>query len=577
MKRYFRIVKMVLSIANKKPFVVLQMFISCAVYNLIGLLPPIATSGIIAVITDHNFEGIWYYVVLYCIIYVLYYSFLTWNHWTYSVLGEYYHMEVQKKLFKHIADNDEIFADISKGRIVDTCSEDIRYLVDVLDTASESLCKLVMLIVTFGIFFYNNVTIAFIAVGIDLLYIVIANDNAKKVSKYYEGTRKYEDKILDTLNQMLSNITQIKSLNMMPSIDKKIDKTRARWSEDYKRKRKYMMIKSTATPYIVYAGKILLYIYMGYLVTQNLMTIDKLVMLISYFELTINYTDKMLEYMLNLGNYGIRVKRVKNILDYTPDSQIDFGDISNDYIDGRVEFNKVTYVANGKTILNKVSFEAKPNEITAIVGHSGAGKTTIIRLLYRLGRVKSGSILIDDESIYNYTKKVYASNVSGVFQKPFVFEMSIKDNLGLIDPDSKHQIEACKRVGIHSFIESLPKGYNTIVSSNNRVLSDGHKQLLSIARALLTKSEILLFDEVTSNIDPLMTTKIAEVLEDLKQDHTIILITHKPEIMEIADKIVVLDRGRVSAKGPNKQVLAKNPLYRELKNRTFASASKDPI
>lgn len=573
MKRYFRIVKMVLSLANKRPVVVINMFISCAIYNLIGLLPPIATSGIIAVITDHNFEGIWHYVLLYCIFYVLYYSFLTLNHKTYSALGEYYHMEVQKKLFKHIADNDEIFADISKGRIVDTCSEDIRYLVDVLDTASESLCKLVMLLVTFGIFFYSNVTIAFIAVGIDLIYIVIANDNAKKVSKYYEGTRKYEDKILDTLNQMLSNITQIKSLNMMPSIDKKIDKTRARWSEDYKKKRKYMMIKSTFTPYIVYAGKILLYIYMGYLVTQNLMTIDKLVMLISYFELTINYTDKMLEYMLNLGNYGIRVKRIKNILDYTPESQVDFGDIANDYIDGRVEFNNVTYVANNKTILNKVSFKAMPNEITAIVGHSGAGKTTIIRLLYRLGRVKSGSILIDDESIYNYTKKVYSTNVSGVFQKPFVFEMSIRDNLGLIDPDIKHQVEACKRVGIHSFIESLPKGYNTVIASNNRVLSDGQKQLLSIARALLTKSEILLFDEVTSNIDPQMTTKVAEVLTDLKQDHTIILITHKPEIMEIADKIVVLDRGRVSAKGPNKEVLAKNPLYKELMNRTFASAS----
>ena len=573
MKRYYRIVRMVLLIANKKPFAVLQMFISCAIYNLVGLLPPIATSGIIAVITDHNFEGIWHYVLLYCVFYVLYYSFLNINYRAYSVLGEYYHLEVQKKLFKHIADNDEIFADISKGKIVDTCSEDVRYLVDVLDTASETLCKLIMLICTCGIFFYHNVTIALIAVGIDLIYIVIANDNAKKVSRYYEGTRKYEDKILDILNQMLSNITQIKSLNMMPSIDKKIDKTRTKWTEDYRKKRKYLINKNTNTPYIVYGGKILLYIYMGYLVTQNEMTIDKLVMLISYFELTINYTDKMLEYMLNLGNYGIRVKRIKNILDYTPESQIDFGEISNDYIDGRVEFNNVVYEANNKLILNKVSFKALPNEITAIVGHSGAGKTTVARLLYRLARAKSGSILIDEESIYNYTKKVYASNVSGVFQKPFVFEMSIRDNLGLVDMDVKNQVEACKRVGIHEYIQSLPKGYNTIISTYERTLSDGQKQLLAIARALLTKSEILIFDEVTSNIDPQMTAHVAKVLEDLKQDHTIIVITHKPEIMEIADKVVVMDRGRIAAKGENKEIFAKNPLYQELRNRTFASVS----
>ena len=281
----------------------------------------------------------------------------------------------------------------------------------------------------------------------------------------------------------------------------------------------------------------------------------------------------MSSYLLDLSNYGIRVKRIKNILDYTQESNMDFGDIDNDYINGTVVFDKVTYKIKRNTILDKVSFKVYPNEITAIVGHSGSGKTTIMNLLYRLDRVKSGSILIDDESIYNYTKKVYASNVSGVFQRPFVFDMSIRDNLSLTDNDHNNQIEVCKRLGIHDFIMSLPKGYNTVITEDGRLLTDGQKQLLSIARALLSKAEILLFDEITSNIDSKSTVEICEVLKDLKQDHTVIIITHKSEIMDVADRVVVLDNGKVVDSGKNSAVLKRSSLYRKLKNRTFASLS----
>lgn len=573
MKRYFETVRTLIKIANDKFLVVIQMFVSCCLYNLSSLLPPIATSRIIAVITNNNFNGIWFYVVLYMMFYVLYFSMLNWNYYSYTVLANYYHLEVQKKLFEHVANNDSIFNKISKGKIVDTTSDDVRYLVDVMDAGSEALMRFIELIIIFIIFSSYNIVVAFIALIIDLLYLILMNNNSKRVSKYYEGTRKYEDKVIDTLNQMLVNLKQVKSLNMMPNLNKRLDKTRVKWSQEYKEKRSALTSRYCKMPYIVYIGKILLYIFLAYLVCEGKMTIDKLVLLISYFELTITCTDSMLTYLLNLSNYGIRVKRIKNILDYTSDSNIDFGDITNDYINGTVTFNKVNYEIKDKLILNNVSFKIYPNEITTIVGHSGSGKTTIVNLLYRLDRIKSGSITIDDENIYNYDKKTYTSNVSGVFQKPFVFEISIRDNLSLVDGNVKNQIEACKRVGIHDFIESLPKGYNTVINEEERLLSDGDKQLLVIARALLTKSEILLFDEVTSNIDPNSTTRIGEILKDLKQDHTIIMITHKPEMMEIADKVIVLDNGKVVSKGTNEDVFNKSPLYRELRNRTFASIS----
>ncbi len=574
MKRYINIFKTLLEIANNKMWIIIQMAISSGLNNISSLLPPIATAGIIAMITDNNFNGIWYYVILYVIFYIFYFESLHWNYYTYTVLADYYHLEVQKKLFDHVANNDEIYDKVSKGKIIETCSDDVRYLVDVVDCFIKSLMSVVKLLVILLIFMYYNFLVATIVLILDLLYLYLMNNNSKNVSKYYEGTRKYEDKIIDILNQMLTNLKQVKTLNLMPKLNLNLDKTRIKWKEQYKGKRDNMTFRYCLIPYIVYIGKIFLYILLSYFVITKKITLDKLVLLISYFEMTITCTDSMLDNLLNLSNYGVRVNRIKTILDYTPQKDLDFGDVTNDYINGVVEFKNVYYDIGNRNILNKVSFKIYPNEINTIVGHSGSGKSTIINLLYRAKRIKSGEILIDNESIYNYSKKVYSSNVSGVFQIPFVFEMSIRENLALVDSNIKNQIEACKRVGIHDFIESLPKGYNTVIKEDQKQITDGVKQLIVIARALLSKAEILLLDEITSNIDPEFTVKIGEVLLDLKTDHTILMVTHKPEMMEIADRIIVLDKGKVIAKGLNKYVYEKCSLYRELKNRTFASISR---
>lgn len=577
MKRYYLVFKNLLSIANKKFWVIVGMFVSCCFYNISSLLPPIATSGIIAMITNANFNGIWFFVILYILFYIMYYASLYFNYYTYTSLAEYYHIEVQKKLLEHISNNDIIYEKISKGKIIETCSDDIRYLVDVIDCAVKAATGILKLVIIYIIFMYYDIFIGLFVLLLNVFYLTLMNNNSSKISKFYEGTRKYEDKVTDILNQMLSNLKQIKTLNLMPKLDNNMNKVFKKWKEQYKGKRVNMAKRYSVIPFIIYLAKILLYIYMAFLVIHGKMTLDKLVLLISYYEMTVTCMDTMLDNLLNLDNYGVRVNRIKNILECSLNKEIDFGELENDYINGVVEFKSVWYGTKGKNILNKVSFKALPNEITTIVGHSGSGKTTIINLLYRLIRLNSGEILIDNESVYNYSKKVYSSNVTGIFQKPFVFEMSIKENLSLIDSNTNNQIEACKRVGIHDFIMSLPKGYNTIITEDDLVFTDGKKQLLIIARALLTKAEILLFDEVTSNIDPSSTVEIGKLLVDLKTDHTIIMITHKPQMMEIADKIIVLDKGKVVAKGQNDEVYKKSELYRDLKNRTFASISINDI
>lgn len=209
-----------------------------------------------------------------------------------------------------------------------------------------------------------------------------------------------------------------------------------------------------------------------------------------------------------------------------------------------------------------------------MVGHSGSGKTTIINLILRKYKNDSGEILIDHENIYEYSKAVYSTNVVGVNQSPFIFNMSIRRNLSLIDPNFENQVEACKRIGIHEYIMSLPKGYNTILTENATNFSGGQKQLLAIARTLLSKAEILIFDEVTSSLDTLLVEKIKDIFKNLKVDHTIIIITHKKDVMKIADKIVVLNKGQIVGQGTHKELMKNNEYYIDLQTNNYSSSHK---
>ena len=238
--------------------------------------------------------------------------------------------------------------------------------------------------------------------------------------------------------------------------------------------------------------------------------------------------------------------------------------IHNDEIIGYVEFKNVSFKYNQLPVLKNISFIAKPNQVTTIVGKTGTGKTTIFNLLLRMYRVDSGKILIDNLNIYEYSKGVYNSNISIVNQKTFIFNMSIRANLSLIDSNKKRQIDACKRVGIHDFIMSLPDGYNTILKEDANNISGGQKQLLSLARALLTTSEIILLDEVTSSLDPHTTNKIINLLDDLKTDHTLIVITHNKDLMKVADKLIVLNNGKIECIGKHEDLIKNNEIYKQL-------------
>ena len=301
-----------------------------------------------------------------------------------------------------------------------------------------------------------------------------------------------------------------------------------------------------------------------------------LILLITYFENIMTNTKELMGYSRQIREWSISITRINNILNYSSKQQIVFGMNDNDYISGLVEFKDVSfsYKSKNKGNIEDINFIAEPNKITALVGHSGSGKTTITSLILRKHKIDSGTILIDNDDIYEYSKDVYSTNVVGVNQSPFIFNMSIRKNLSLIDSNFENQIKACKRVGIHDYIMSLPKGYNTILTENANNFSGGQKQLLAIARTLLSKAEILIFDEVTSSLDTLLVEKIKEIFENLKLDHTIIIVTHKKDVMKIADKIIVLNKGKIVGQGTHKELMKNNEYYIDLQTNNYSSSHK---
>lgn len=576
MRHQIKALKTLFSIANKKTIVVTQLFVSRTLFNFAELLPPIATAGIIGLIIQKDLTNIWFFVALYLFFFAIRNLLLRWNLHSFSTLSTYYQLTVQQTLFEHIINNNSIFNKISQGEVINTCGHDVRLLVDLVSNTAKIFANFLQIIVIFFVFCHYNLLVATISLGLILLYIIASNISTQHASRHYNKTRKSEDKIIDIFNQMLTNLKQVKSLNIMPSLDKKLNNIKNQWNLQYGDMRRFIIINNCRLPFIIYVGKISLYVWLAFLVVEGVLTLDKLTLLISYFEMMVSKSDDLLEFYLQSSRYSVNVKRIKSILDYNAANNfVNYGSLDNNDIEGVIKFNNVSYKIDNKLVLNNISFSAKPNEVTAIIGKPGSGKSTILNLLYRLYNVNSGNILLDDENIYNYTQEVYNSNISGVFQKSLILKMSIKDNLSLTSSDVDEQIAACKYVGLHKVIKKLPKGYNTILDDNNDIFSEGQKQKFAIAQAILSKAEVLLFDEVTSNIDPFSTSEIIKIIKKLKKDHTIIIVTHQPEVMRCADQVIVLNDGKITHKGTNREVYKRSRIYRDLLAQHFIGPSQE--
>lgn len=246
--------------------------------------------------------------------------------------------------------------------------------------------------------------------------------------------------------------------------------------------------------------------------------------------------------------------------------------IDIDNIQGNVELRDVTFsYSNGKKILKNVSLEAKKGEVIAIVGPTGAGKTTIVNLLTKFYDIDSGEILIDGKNIDEITRESLRKTVGMVLQDTYLFSETVSENIryGRLDASDEEVIEAAKMADAHHFIKQLPEGYDTVLSDNGGNLSQGQRQLLAIARAILSNASILILDEATSSIDTRTEVLIQNAMLKLMEGKTTFVIAHRLSTIKNADKILALKDGEIIESGTHDELLAKDGFYANLYNSQF--------
>lgn len=559
-KKYFKLVK-----GNR--IGIFKLFFSSVVSHGISLLIPIIIANIIKNITIQNYNDAYICSFMLFLSYLFYNLFLKWNYDVYTQNTKYCCSKIQKDIIMKISTYDDNFQNqVSKGELISTINQDVIDLTKCIDRFAEYIINSISFIWLIIIVFTINSISALIIFIVCFVYLVLYNRCNKKIVKYTGLSRKNMDNISNTFAQIMTGINEVKVFNLTDKMLEKYDELKEQFDYNYTRRRIPLNVRDNGITYLIYFAKVLIYILCIYLISKKSLTIDILILLISYYDNSLSICKEIMKNSSAIRLMSVSIDRINSIINYNPVEEISFGDKRIPNKIENIRFNNVSYKYFGKesNALTNISFEINSNEITAFIGHTGSGKSTIGKLLLRLYKNNSGSILINNQDIFAFNQNEYKNLISVVNQKPFIFNMSVMDNFKLVQNNEDKIKETCKKIGIDELILNLPNGYETILKEDATDLSGGQKQLISIARTIMCDSKIIIFDEVTSALDPKTTKHIIEILNAIKKDKVVILITHKPDLMKIANNLILLNDGKIVGIGNHKGLIANNNYYQKL-------------
>jgi ATP-binding cassette subfamily B protein len=298
-------------------------------------------------------------------------------------------------------------------------------------------------------------------------------------------------------------------------------------------------------------------------VSKGTITVGMLLMAIAYISRFYGRLDSMSRIVSVTQKSASAAKRIFDILDHVSSVPEPANPVHVGKVQGRIEVSNVGFRYGNREVNRGINLSIAPGEMIGLVGHSGSGKSTLVNLICRFYDVSEGSIKVDGVDIRSYAISDYRQNIGLVLQEPFLFFGTIAENLAYGKPDATRDeiIAAARAAHAHEFILRLPHGYDSMVGERGQGLSGGERQRISIARALLIDPRILILDEATSSVDSETEKEIQKALENLVKGRTTIAIAHRLSTLHRADRLVVLDRGKVVEEGPHDELMAKEGAY----------------
>ena len=458
------------------------------------------------------------------------------------------------------------FDNTNSGLFISRLNKDTTELSQLFDDITDDLSGIILNISFIIYVLYLNVHLGiFLILNVILVYIL----TSKKLFYYKRTKQDYkekDEKVVGLYTDIIRGIREIKDLNLKSVVLKDANKKQL---ETIKAEIKNTHTRRTWDRWIAVFQHILDFVFILlsiYFIINNTLQVSSFLIIFLYKNKVLNLIKYISEIREKLADGKVSAARVFDIISYKSFSKENYGTIKANNIKGNIEFKNVEFQYNSNKLFKNLNLKIESNKMIAIVGRSGEGKSTILKLISKGYSVDGGEILIDNYNINDLSEKTIKDNISVVSQSPYIFNLSIKDNIKLANPTATDEeiIEVCKKAQIHDIIDQMEKGYDTIVGENGVILSGGQKQRIAIARALIKKSKIILLDEATSSLDNSNQEKIKNVIKKLSKDHTVIIVAHRLSTIVDSDNIFVVNKHKICASGTHTELMNSCEEYRNL-------------
>jgi ABC-type multidrug transport system fused ATPase/permease subunit len=543
--------------------------------TILGLIPPYLFSlAIDRYITNLDAAGLTLLAIAFAGVSVMTYGVEYGHRYLISWLGARLEFDMRMDMFRHLQRLSlGYFAKKEVGSIVSRVTNDIEKIIELVSSGViEVIADVVTLVGIITIMLIMDLRLSLITFSVIPMIVVFSYFWGKRVRRVYRETRKTIASVSAKIEESVSGMKEIQSFSRERETRREFQETNISNMQANVEAGRVMSAFMPAVGLFSAIGNFLVLWFGGLAVMQGDLTVGVLFAFMTYIGRFFWPIQSLSQFWNQVQSAMAAAERVFQILDTVVAIEDKPDAVKLPRIEGGITYEDMTFSYEpGQPVLSDIDLEIEANTTIALVGPTGAGKTTMINLLYRFYDPQKGRITIDGHDLRDIDIKSLRNRMAIVLQDPFLFSGTVKENIryGNTEATDEKVVEVAKAVGAHDFIAKLPEGYETDVRERGGRLSMGQRQLISLARALIADPRILIMDEATSSIDAYTELIIKQALEKVLRNRTSIVIAHRLSTVRNADLIVVLDQGRIVERGNHAELLRKGGLYTKLYEMQF--------